>query len=214
MTASPSCEVTVDDLTEAQLSDVARLHLDAFPESVLGWLGAEAVRRNYRWQLTGPHLVTALAATRGDGELVGMLFGGVFRGSTIGFVKKEKWFLSRCVLMHPTVVTRAAGRERIMLAARLVAARSSPTQMEVPSAVPDRSFGILAIAVSPSAQGVGVGRQLMEEATERARAGGFARMHLTVHSSNHGAVAFYEGLGWTKVIEDSGAWAGRMALEL
>jgi ribosomal protein S18 acetylase RimI-like enzyme len=187
--------------------------MEAFPESILGHLGLEAVRRNYHWQLTGPHLLTALSASRGD-DMVGMLFGGVFRGSTIGFVKKEKWFLLSRVLAHPAILARGVGRKRLTLAARLVLRRASPTQMEVPSGVPLRSFGVLAIAVSPRAQGLGVGRLLMAEATERARAADFSRMHLTVHPSNTSAVSFYRGLGWTELYEDGGEWAGRMSFEL
>jgi ribosomal protein S18 acetylase RimI-like enzyme len=189
--------VEVRLVDSVHLEDIARLHVDAFPDSVLGRLGVEAVRRNYDWQLTGPHDPVALLATDGD-EVVGFLVGGRFRGSTIGFVKKEKWFLAGRVLRHPGVLLDAVGWSRISLALRLLARRAPLTQIEDPGAVPNRSFGVLAIGVSPTARGSGVGRVLMGEAAERARLEGYSGMHLTVHADNAGALSFYRGLGWVE----------------
>ncbi len=205
--------IEVHEVAQSDLPRIAALHVDAFPDSVLGQLGVEAVRRNYLWQLTGPHDLTALSATM-DGEIVGYLFGGVFRGSTIGFVKREKWFLMRRVVTHPRILARGVGWKRVTLAARLVARRSSSPSTEVPAGVPRRSFGVLAIAVDPSTQGSGVGRVLMQVATESAREAGFESMHLTVHPDNHGAIGFYCLLGWVRVGSEVGAWSGRMTLNL
>jgi ribosomal protein S18 acetylase RimI-like enzyme len=199
-------------VTEADLADIARLHIAAFPDSVLGRLGPEAVRRNYLWQLTGPHELTALLAVDG-GSPLGFLFGGTFRGSTIGFVKREKWFLLRRVVAHPGILGRSVGWRRLALAGRLLARRAPHSQIEQPDQVPARSFGVLAIAVDPSAQGRGVGQRLMGLAQERALSAGFVRMHLTVHPENESAVAFYHRLGWTEVLESSG-WKGRMKIDL
>jgi ribosomal protein S18 acetylase RimI-like enzyme len=204
-------EVLIRDAVEPDLADVARLHIEAFPGSVLGDLGEEAVRRNYLWQLTGPHDLTALVATDG-GDLLGFLFGGVFRGSTIGFVKSERWFLARQVAHHPRILMRGVGWSRVVLALRLLARRTAPAQPEQPEAVPRRSLGVLAIAVDPAAQGRGVGRALMAEVTERARAQGFEAMHLTVHPANEQALAFYRSLGWSELPESDGRWVGRMTV--
>jgi ribosomal protein S18 acetylase RimI-like enzyme len=207
-------EVEIRDACEDDLGAVARLHIEAFPGSVLGELGEEAVRRNYRWQLTGPHDLIALAAVDDD-RLLGFLFGGVFRGSTIGFVKSQRWFLAQQVARHPRILLRGVGWNRLVLAARLLARRTASTpQPEQPDAVPRRSLGVLAIAVDPAAQGRGVGRGLMAEVSRRALAQGFESMHLTVHPSNYGALAFYRSLGWTELPEPDGSWAGRMSIEL
>ena len=204
---------TVRDAVGSDLGDVARLHVDAFPDSVLGHLGVEAVRRNYLWQMEGPHDLTALVGIDG-GRVRGFLFGGVFRGSTIGFVKKEKWFLAGQVARHPKVLLGRMGWDRIGLAARLLRTRWSAPTPEDPGSVPTSTFGVLAIAVDPSSQGRGVGRALMEEARRRASAAGFTSMHLSVHPDNAPAIAFYRSLGWEPVPEPDGTWTGRMAVEL
>jgi len=205
--------VQVREMHEGDLDVVAALHVAAFPNSVLGRLGVDAVARNYRWQLNGPHDLTALVA-RADDRIVGFLLGGIFRGSTIGFVKAERWFLARRVLRHPELLLRGVGWKRVTLGLRLLARRSTPAASEVPAAVPVRSFGVLAIAVDPDAQSRGVGGALMAEATRRAQSSAFVSMHLTVHPSNTSAVAFYRSLGWTPVDDADGSWSGQMTLRL
>jgi ribosomal protein S18 acetylase RimI-like enzyme len=200
-------------IVRSDLPRIAELHVEAFPDSVLGRLGSEAVRRNYEWQLDGPHELTALAGLS-DGELCGFLFGGVFRGSTIGFVKREKWFLASQVIRHPSVLAGRLGRGRVKLALRLLTRRWSAPAPEDPASVPRRSFGVLAVAVDPHAQGRGVGRALMDVASDHACAAGFESMHLSVHPGNTQAVAFYRSLGWVELRGDDGTWTGRMTRQL
>lgn len=209
MSAGPQ----VRDAVPEDLPRVAELHVAAFPDSVLGHLGTEAVRRSYRWQMEGPHDLTALVGVI-DGRIEGFLFGGVFRGSTIGFVKREKWFLAGRVARHPSVLAGRMGWDRIGLAARLLRTRWRAPTPEDPAAVPPSSFGVLAIAVGPTAQGHGIGRALMDEATDRAGSAGFESMHLSVHPDNASAIAFYRSIGWTEAPGANGTWDGRMTVRV
>ncbi|MEZ5321589.1 MAG: GNAT family N-acetyltransferase [Microthrixaceae bacterium] len=213
MSGEPS-DLRAVDATGDDLAEIAALHIEAFPESVLGRLGLEAVRRNYVWQFEGPHDVTALVV-HADDSVAGYLFGGVFRGSTIGFVKSQKWFLAGQVMRRPRVVLGELGRDRLGLALRLLVRRRPPVPTaERPEAVPRRSFGVLAIAVDPRMQGHGVGRTLMAAAEQRARRQGFEAMHLSVHPGNERAVRFYESLGFARAVDADGAWEGQMRRDL
>lgn len=196
-TTAGDAEVVVDDLREADLDRVTDLHLAAFPASELSRLGREAVRRHYRWQLRGPHDLTALAAST-NGELVGYLLGGVFRGSLSGFVKDERWFLLGQVLRHPGVVVRGRGRQMVVLCGRLLLRRPSEAA-EQPARVPDGSFGVLVVAVDPDSQRQGIGASLLAAAEDRARAAGFRALHLTLHPGNVAALSFYTDLGWHRL---------------
>ncbi|WP_426574238.1 GNAT family N-acetyltransferase [Aquihabitans sp. McL0605] len=209
MNPRPRPAVSVVDLTTDDLADIARLHLLAFPDSELGRQGTEAVRRSYLWQFEGPHDLTAIGA-RLDGRLVGFLFGGVFRGSTIGFLKREWPFLVGQAVRHPSTVLRRSSWSRITLALRLLVRRTPQPAPEEPTAVGPRSFGVLSIAVDPTVQGGGVGRAIMVEAERAAREQGFDQMHLTVHPSNEQAVRFYLGGGWQWQIDDDGERSGQM----
>ena len=56
---------------------------------------------------------------------------------------------------------------------------------------------ITALVVTPSAQGRGLGRQLLREAERRARAAGAARIELTSGSQRADAHAFYKACGYS-----------------
>lgn len=188
-------QVEIVDLTVDDLDALVELHQLTFPDSELARLGREAVKRQYRWQMEGPHDLTALGARR-DRELVGFLMGGVFRGSTLGFLRKEKWFLARLVVTHPRILLRGSGRRSLSIAARLL--RPDRKRQE-PNRPARGSFGVQAIGVSPRAQRLGIARRLMVEAEARARAEGYATMHLTVHPDNAAAVGLYFSLGWVRL---------------
>lgn len=202
-------QVIVRNLKTSDLAAVAAVHVEGFPESAITLLGQEAVRRYYEWQLLGPHDAIALGALM-DGEVVGFCFGGVFRGATSGFLRKNQRFLTWRVLTHPWLVTNPLFRERLFAGVRLIKnslkRKSSAPQQKMS---PASSFGILAIAVSPQCQGLGVGKLLMQESEQAALRLGFRAMNLTVHPDNNQAVKFYESLDWEKLTHE-GVWKGSM----
>ena len=55
---------------------------------------------------------------------------------------------------------------------------------------------VTALVVTPTAQGLGIGRQLLKEAERRARTGGAARIELTSGSQRTEAHAFYRACGY------------------
>lgn len=193
-------------LTANDLAEVARIHCAAFPGRALTRLGDEAVRRYYAWQFEGPHDAVYLAACQGD-RLIGYLFGGTFRGSLSGFVRKNRGWLIVAVLTHPWCLLSEEFRDRIRTALRAVGSGGG-SRPSAPVSV-ERSFGILAIAVDPAVQGTGAGKVLMLEAERIAREQGFAKMNLSVDPRNVQAVTFYERLGWVR--RGAGdAWTGVM----
>jgi len=196
--ATPDDGLELRTLGPGDLADVAALHVVVFRDSVLSELGPEAVRRYYRWQLTGPHDVEAFGLFAGD-DLVGFLVGGRFRGSMIGFIKRETPFLARCVLRHPTLVIGARGRSALRTGIRLLVRPAEPTVVERPERVPDKSFGVLSVAIDPSVQRSGMGSLLLDEADRRAAAMGMERLHLTLDPQNWGAAEFYRGQGWRRL---------------
>jgi ribosomal protein S18 acetylase RimI-like enzyme len=204
-------QVVLRKLTQNDLRVVAETHLAVFSDSGLTMLGLEAVRRYYDWQLNGPHDVTALGAYV-EGKLAGFCFGGIFRGATSGFLSQNRNYLAWRVLTHPWLLVNPVIRDRINLSIRLlrkpVGATSTSSSTE--KAQPDKKpFGILAIAVHPKKQGLGIGKLLMLECENIARRQNFMEMDLTVHVENHQAIAFYESLSFERCEQD-GDWKGWM----
>lgn len=202
--------IVVREITLGHLNSVASVHLQAFPDSALTKLGQEAVRRYYEWQLIGPHDCLAIGTFDND-TLIGICFGGVFRGALGGFLEKNRAFLICRVVTHPQLLLNPLFRERAWLAIQRLSQRFRRQKPETPnSPAATRSFGILSIAVIPASQGQGAAQLLMEYAQQVAVERGFMQMALTVHPSNNRAVRFYEKMGWQRDSID-GVWNGRMS---
>lgn len=213
-----SSRMTIRNLTEQDLTQVARIHLEAFPDSALTRLGADSVKRYYHWQLTGPHRCVALAACDGD-RIYGFAFAGQFSGALGGFLQRNKWILLSRTAFRPWLVFNPIFRDRIHMALRSLSGRISRRRRgrakaaAVGRAPSVPSFGILSIAVSPSSKRRGAGSMLMARCEEYAREWNLKRMHLSVATDNLEAIRFYERIGWKK--EPSvDAWQGLMIKEL
>jgi ribosomal protein S18 acetylase RimI-like enzyme len=201
--------VTADDLRA-----VTHIHCAAFPASAITALGEEAARRYYLWQLEGPHDVTAFGAFHGI-EMAGFYFGGVFQGALSGFLARERSYLAWRVVTHPWLVLNPLFRERLGMGLRVLRKKLWPKKPAAPARpAPEntrvRQFGILAIAVHPDFQGLGVGQALMAHAESAARAQLFPQMQLSVALSNQSGIRFYERLGWQRVFTRDHEWKGEM----
>lgn len=71
---------------------------------------------------------------------------------------------------------------------------------DIPIMVPRRYAVIDAIVVREAHRRSGIGRALMERAHEWVRAQGVDEIALNVWEFNAGAIAFYEGLGYTAIL--------------
>lgn len=189
---------TVETLGGSDVVAMAVLHARVFPDSVLTRLGLDALSRYYLWQVEGPHQVDAFGVVV-QGRLLGLVVGGRFRGSMIGFIKQDAPFLATQVARNPGLLVEERGRRAVRSGLRLLVRPWARTRVERPERVPDRSFGLLLVAVDPEAQRSGLGRALLEEAERRAAASGLERLHLTLDPTNWGAMAFYTGLGWQRL---------------
>ncbi|NOT49401.1 MAG: GNAT family N-acetyltransferase [Acidobacteria bacterium] len=202
-------EIVLRTLDKNDLPQVARVHIDAFPDSALTKLGPTVVEQYYLWQLTGPHKkVRATGAFVAD-ECSGFSFSGIFNGSTSGFLHKNRLLLIRRVLKHPNLFVNSSFLKRLGEGVRLLArvSRKKPG-----SKLPERAklkYGILSIAVSPHFQQLGIGQLLMHDAEKEALKYGYREICLTVHPANTKAVRFYERQNWQQ-FRTNELWNGAM----
>jgi ribosomal protein S18 acetylase RimI-like enzyme len=208
---SQSSDIKIRSVTINDLQPIAKVHVAAFPKSALTKLGLGAVYRYYHWQLTGPHRCVALGAWQND-NLCGFSFGGRFNGALSGFLKTHRWYLLTKVISKPWLMFHPWFRERIVFAIRGLFRRQS-TSLTRGSAGRTESFGILAIAVAPTAKRKGIGSLLMEMCEESAISWNANRMHLTVAVHNIEAIKFYEALGWQQE-SSTGKWTGTMVKQI
>jgi ribosomal protein S18 acetylase RimI-like enzyme len=201
-------------LTQADVPAIAAIHLRAFPRRALSALGEGAVLRYYTWLMDERHTQAhRMGAWAGD-RLVGFNFAGRFNGAMSGFLAHNRSYLMAQVLRRPwLLLTNELFRERALQALSILNRRRAVSA--TPEAVAEREaylrgFGILAIAVDPTLQGAGVGKLLMADAEAEARRRGVELMNLSVAVDNAQAIAFYERLGWHRVVRSGAVWDGVM----
>lgn len=208
-------EIHIREANEADLPSITAVHMEAFSDSALTKLGRGTVHRYYEWQLNGPHEKLALVAYLGS-KCMGFCFGGLFRGATSGFLHKNQLYLCGRVMLRPWLLWNPVIRERVTSSCRILKRKrlkAVETRTPKETKKTEKSFGILAIAVSPEARGQGIGRLLMVETERVAAQRQFRQMDLSVHTDNYNAIGFYEGLGWFRYTEME-KWNGVMKRNL
>lgn len=73
------------------------------------------------------------------------------------------------------------------------------------------SFGILAIAIAPQHQRMGVGKMMLQEVERIAQVRNSKVLHLSVDIANKMAIELYEHNGWKKVQHSNQGWSGSMS---
>ena len=199
------------------LAAIAQVHIEAFPSSTWTKLGKRVVENYYLWQLTGNHPLVTAEAVYVDGICTGFLVAGLFRDSTSGFISLNRKLLAGKVLFKPYLLFDQGFRESFYAGCRLlknyIRRKNKKQTIKETSNDENKSYGILAIAVSPHCQGLGIGKILMRTAENTAVSMGFKKMNLTVNPSNEQAIKFYERLSWERKPANE-KWKGLMEKQL
>lgn len=209
--ASRALEVVVRSLRKQDLKAVAAIHMAAYPESPITLLGEGSVRRFFEWQMIGPHSASAFGAFIGE-ACVGFCFGGIFRGSTSGFLSLNRTYLIWRLVTRPWLLANKKLREHLKLARMELRTRSKSKDAATGDWGP-HPFGILALGVGPQFQNQGIGRLLMQHIEATARRYSFHEMVLTVDATNDRIVSICQRLGWEKRLS-KGEWRGEMRKSL
>jgi len=178
--------VSLGPLTSADVRPLARLHGAAFPGFFLSSLGEPFLVQFYRGFLTDESAVTVVARAE-DGTVLGAVVGTTEPAGFFGRLVRSRWpgfALASCraVLRNPKALPR------LLLAVRY----RGPDDTASGDAL------LSSICVDPTAQGAGVGRQLIAAWTDRIAARGADRAFLTTDADDNDAVNhFYHEGGWT-----------------
>jgi ribosomal protein S18 acetylase RimI-like enzyme len=143
-----------------------------------------------------------------ENHLSGFCLAGVFHKAISGFLRENKKYLAMKLLFRPWLVGEPLIRDRLRLSWDTLFRRQ--TKKKAQTIIPNKSFGILAIAVEPNTQGSGLGREIMNEIEKAAREKKFRFMHLSVALENIKAIHFYKKLEWRELADVDGIWRGFM----
>jgi len=217
---------TVRRIEEPDLDVVVDVHMAAFPDSLVCRLGREAVVRQYRWLLYGPHTDAFGLVAEVDGEAAGTYLGGVYNGATTGYIQANLGFLAGSMARRPSLLFsedyRAKARTGLRLLKRQIRTprRLAPASTVVASeqatsapAVPSGDgtiFGHLVLGVHPRFQRRGIARSLMEEADHIVDRLGYRKTQLRVVPNNEAIIKLHESRGYVRQVTGERAWDGMM----
>ena len=175
----------IDPLSPDDVGPAVKLHLRAFPDFFLSFLGPRFLREFYFSFLADP-VGMAFVARNAQNEVVGAIVGPVDPRGFFGRLLRRRWWAFG--LASITAVLR-----RPASAPRLV--RGLVYRGEAP-AEPVRAL-LSSIAVSPDAQGKGIGAALVKRWLAEARSRGSQGCFLTTDAENNDSVnRFYHAQGW------------------
>lgn len=164
---------------------VVKLHLRAFPDFFLSFLGPRFLREFYFSFLMDPVGMAFVARSEQDG-VVGAIVGPLDPRGFFGRLLRRRWWAFG-------LASLAALLRRPSSASRL--ARALVYRGEAPAGQVRALLS--SIAVSPDAQGKGIGRALVERWLDEARSRGARGCFLTTDAENNYAVnRFYLSQGW------------------
>lgn len=200
--------IKICSLSTRDIVAMNKLHIEAFPDRALSLLGESAISSYYQILLDHPKFCLRIGAFDGA-RLVGFLVGGEMNGITPTFVRKNLTRLALHVITHPWLLAKPIVRSRIRMTVKMLRKWKPRTQPQPRKSVRSlKTFSILVIAVDPTAQCKGVGKQLMQRAEQVAAEHGYDRMHLSVDVNNTNAIGFYEHLNWKRHHPEK--WCGGM----
>ena len=168
------------------LGQIVDVHMKAFPTFFLTFLGPSFLKEFYKSFIYDQAGIGFVAVDAANGNVLGAVVGPFVPTGYFKRLLKRRWYAFclasiAAVLKNPTIIKRLF---------RAVFYRG-----EAPSG-PPRAL-LSSIAVSPQAQGQGVGQALMKRWIEEVEHRGGTGCFLTTDVENNESVnRFYQRLGW------------------
>ena len=180
-----SVSVNVRAMSTGDLAAVVAIHLAAFPNFFLTFLGPRFLRELYSAVMRDG---IALVAT--DGDLIAGFAAGVVGSKSFYRQLFRRRFIPVGLAIVPAILRRPSTLFRVL---RRVSQRTTGEGSATSGAE------LMSLAVDPQQQRHGVGRVLVEAFAERARAAGAENLWLITDAVDNDRVKkFYESLGFTR----------------
>jgi len=178
--------LVIREIRREDIGDIVAVHMEAFPDFFLTFLGASFLKEFYRSFIHDDSGVGYVAVGDG-GHIQGVVVGPM---NPQGYFKRllKRRFWAFCLASAGALLKKPSVAKRLF---RAVFYRGgSPPG-------PTRAL-LSSIAVSPTAQGRGIGKALMLRWMQEAKARGAGGCFLTTDALNNEAVnVLYRKLGWT-----------------
>ena len=209
-----SVKIEIKAIKQSDLDEVAKIHISAFPDSLITKFGFEAVKKYYEWQFESPDEMYGFGAYV-DGIMVGICFGGLTSMVLGGFLRKNRWLIIKRFLLKPWLLFDSELFPKLLRGFVLLVRFSLKRNVlkTKPNIKPDQKFGLMSTATLPTARKIGVGKALTRHFEQFARELNFKEMFLSINPKNANSIGMHEHIGWVKD-GDLENWKGMMRRDL
>lgn len=177
--------INVQPLSALHINSVVQIHICAFPNFFLSFLGPRFLREFYCSFLVDSQGV-GFVALSSAGQILGVIVGPVDPDGYFKRLLKRRWW-KFCIASIAAVVQRPSCMPRLFQA--VFYRGESPTGVQ-------RAL-LSSIAVDPNVQSVGVGKKLVDHWLEEVRRRGATGCYLTTDAKGNEKVnQFYRSLHW------------------
>ena len=177
----------IENITTESIGEVVDVHMNAFPEFFLTFLGPKFLREFYNSFTYDPVGIGFIAIDENSGQIVGAIVGPLNPEGYFKRLLKRKWHVF-CLASLGAVIKKPSVIKRLF---RAVFYRGEAPQG------PKRAL-LSSIAVSPNHQKEGIGRTLVKRWMQEVQRQGAAGCFLTTDAVGNDTVNdFYKSLGWT-----------------
>ena len=177
--------IHVTSLSFSHVDTVVEIHLKAFPDFILSFLGPRFLREFYTSFLLDSQGMGYIASVP-DGQILGVIVGPLDPRGYFKRLLKRRWWVF-CLVSITAVLRRPSSVFRLF--------RAVFYSGESPSG-PTRAL-LSSVAVDPDVQHAGVGKKLVQHWVEEARRRGASGCYLTTDADGNDKVnAFYQSLNW------------------
>lgn len=174
-------------LDNKYIDAIVRVHMQAFPDFFLTFLGPRFLAEFYQSFTVDPQGIGFVALDSQTGKVQGAIVGPLVPDGYFKRLLRRRWY-AFCLASVMAVLKRPSIAKRLF---RAVAYRG-----EAPCG-PKRSL-LSSIAVSPEVQKAGVGRALVQAWVQDVKHRGSLGCFLTTDADgNEGVNRFYQKMGWT-----------------
>jgi len=178
-------KIDVTLLSSSHIDTIVEIHLRAFPNFFLSFLGPRFLREFYESFLFDSHGI-GYTASAPDGQVLGVIVGPVDPSGYFKRLLKRRWW-AFCSASISAVMRRPSCVPRLFRA--VIYRGGSPSGQA-------RAL-LSSIAVDPNVQHAGVGKRLVRYWAEEARRRGASGCYLTTDADGNDEVnAFYQRLNW------------------
>jgi len=176
----------MEPIRRDHINDVVRVHMEAFPTFFLTFLGPGFLKQFYRSFTEDPKGVGFVAKDPDSGSLLGVVVGPENPTGYFKRLLKRRWY-AFCLASITAVLRKPSVVKRLF---RAVFYRGATPEG------PPRSL-LSSIALSPTAQGKGIGKALLAAWLEEVAQRGSTGAYLTTDAQDNEATnAFYCRTGW------------------